>query len=77
MREYKRIEFKNHPTISFEYVCFLVKNAIVGGVTCLEAENKLLKDKLLEVEAIAKNAMKKGETALNRADKVKNLVENK
>ena len=36
MKEYLSIGFKNHPSISSEYVRFLVQNASVGRVARLE-----------------------------------------
>ena len=40
----------------------------------MEAENKLLKEQLAAVEAMARDAKRKGETALNRADEAKKLA---
>ena len=74
MREYLRVGFKNHPSVSSEYVRFLIQNASAGKVSKLELEIKGLKERLTAVEVLAKNAMKKGETALNRADKAKKLA---
>lgn len=45
MKEYLSVGFKNHPSVSSEYVRFLVQNASVGRVTKLEQENKDLKEK--------------------------------
>ena len=68
MREYIKVGFKNHHSVSSEIVWFLVQNSSVGKVPKLETGNKLLRTQLDEVTTIACNAMKKGETALNCAD---------
>ena len=65
---------KNHHSISSEYVRFLIQKASLGRVAKLEAENKVLKEQMKTVEAMAKEAKRKGETAMNRADEAKRLV---
>ena len=75
MKEYIRIGIKNHPSISSEYVRFLIQKASLGRVARLENENKLLKDQLKEVEGMAKEAKRKGETAMNRADETKRIAQ--
>ena len=43
-------------------------------MTKLELEIKSLKERMASVEALAKNAMKRGEIALYRADRAKKLA---
>ena len=74
MKEYIRIGIKKHPSISSEYVRFLIQKASLGRVAKLESENKSLREQLRDVEAMAKEAKRKGETALNRVDEVKRLA---
>ena len=77
MKEYLRVGIKNHPSISSEYVRFLIQNSGVGKVAKLQSENAILRSKLTEVETIARDAKRKGETALNRADEAKKLCAKK
>ena len=73
MKEYLRVGIKNHPSISSEYVRFLIQKSAVGKVEKLQSQNAMLESRLTEVETIAKEAKRKGETALNRADEAKKL----
>ena len=73
MKEYLKVGIKNHHSISSEYVRFLIQKSAVGKVEKLQNENALLQSKLKEVEVIAKEAKRKGETALNRADEAEKL----
>ena len=73
MREYMKIGFKNHPSISSEYVRFLIQNASVGRVIRLENQYGQVKERLQSIDDLAKAAMRKGETALNRAEEAKRL----
>ena len=77
MMEYTRIGFKNHPLISSVYVRFLIKNASIGRVIKLEAENMSLKSKIKEVETLAKEARKQSDLAMNRADEAKKAAAKK
>ena len=77
MKEYIRIGIKNHPSISSEYVRFLIQKASLGRVARLEKENQALREQLKEVESVAREAKRKGETALNRADEAKKLAAKK
>ena len=77
MKEYLSIGCKNHPSISSEYARFLVQNASVGRVARLEQENKESKEKVEKLSTLAQAAMKKGETALNRADEAKKLIKSR
>ena len=74
MKEYIRIGIKNHPSISSEYVRFLIQKASLGRVSRLEAEYRALKEQVRKIESVAKEAKRKGETALNRADEAKKLA---
>ena len=77
MREYLRVGFKNHPSISSEYVRFLIQNASVGKVDRLETQLNSLKDRVQTIDDVARSALRKGETALNRADEAKKLAQKK
>ena len=74
MKEYLKVGFKNHPSISSEYVRFLIQHASIGRVERLEAQNTSLKDRVQAVDELARAAMRKGETALNRAEEAKKLA---
>ena len=74
MREYLKVGFKNHPSISSEYVRFLIQKASVGRVEKLETQCASLRDRVQGVEETARSALRKGETALNRADEAKKLA---
>lgn len=50
MREYTRVGIKNHPSISLEYFRFLIQKASLGRVAKLEAENRLLRTQIDELE---------------------------
>ena len=68
-----KIGFKNHPSTSSEYVRFLIQNASVGRVIRLENQYGQVKERLQSIDDLAKAAMRKGETALNRAEEAKRL----
>ena len=61
MKEYLKYGFKNHPSISSEYVRFLIKNSGMGKIIKLEAENKVLKENLATVDELAKCNEKGGD----------------
>ena len=77
MKEYLKVGIKNHPSISSEYVRFLIQKSAVGKVEKLSKENEALRTRLTEVESLAREAKRKGETALNRADEAKKLCAKK
>ena len=77
MAEYTRIGFKNHPHISSVCVRYLIKHAGIGKVIKLEAEVVALKERLREVEALAREIKRKADTAMNRADEAKKLAAKK
>ena len=74
MKEYLRVGFKNHPSVSSEYVRFLIQNTSVGRVEKLETKFASLKDRTQSVNEVARSAFRKGETALNRADEAKKIA---
>ena len=77
MKEYLKVGFKNHPSVSSEYVRFLIQNASVGRVERLETQFASLKDRTQSVDEVARSALRKGETALNRADEAKKIAQKK
>ena len=77
MREYLRVGFKNHPSISSEYVRFLIQHASVGKVDRLESQFNSFKDRIQAIDEVARSALRKGETALNRADEAKKIAQKK
>ena len=46
----------------------------MGKVNRLEMENKLMRDRLKEVEAMAREAKKKGDTAMNKANEARRIA---
>ena len=74
MRKYIKVGFKNHPSVSSEYVRFLIQHASIGRVEKLEIQSNSLNDKLGTVDQLSRAAMRKGETALNRAEEAKRLA---
>ena len=77
MKEFIKVGFKNHHSISSEYVRFLIQKSNIGKVSKLECRVATLDSKVTEVEVIAKDGKRKGETALNRADEAKKLCQKK
>ena len=77
MKEYLKVGFKNHPSVSSEYVRFLIQNASVGRVERLETQFASLKDRTQSVDEVARSALRKGETAPNRADEAKKIAQKK
>ena len=77
MKEFIKVGIKNHHSISSEYVRFLVQKSNIGKLTKLENKAAIMESRLTEVEVIARDAKRKGETALNRADEVKKLCQKK
>ena len=77
MREFIKVGFKNHHTVSSEYVRFLIQKSNIGKVAKLENKVAVVESRVSEVEVAAREAKRKGETALNRADEAKKLCQKK
>ena len=68
MKEYLKVGFKNHPSVSSEYVRFLIQNASVGKVDRLETQVTSMRDRVQTEDEVTSSVLRKGETTLNLAD---------
>ena len=77
MKEFIKVGFKNHHVVSSEYVQFLVQKSNIGKVAKLENKTSVLESRVSEAKDVAREAKRKGETALNWADEAKKLCKKK
>ena len=77
MREYMINGVENHPSISSEYVRFLVANCGLERIVQLEAKATALTAELQEVKKIAQEAKKAAISASNKADQVEKASKKK
>jgi hypothetical protein len=77
MREYMINGVENHPSISSEYVRFLVANCGLERIVQLEAKATALTTELQEVKKMAQEAKKAAISASNKADQVEKASKKK
>lgn len=75
MKAYKDANFSDHPTISSEYVKFLVFNSSGDGTKELKAEIKVLKEENVSMAKSIKAATTSENTAMNLVDELKKEFE--
>lgn len=71
MRDFREAKFQNHPTISSEYVKFLVANA---GSERKDRELVSLREELVAITKIAKDALAASSRACNTVDEQKKKI---
>ena len=74
MSEYSTYKFKNHPSVSSEYVTLLASNSGIDAVVKLTDGLKKLELEVRDVVSKLANAVKKADSAANKADEVKTKV---
>ena len=74
MRDYMRHGIENHPSISSEYVRFLVANAGLSKIAALEKKTQAMSDELKEIKRQLVASQKAATTASNKADKALELA---
>ena len=76
MEDYMKYGIENHPSISSEYVKFLVTNTpLSSGGECLDERVEILEAKIVEVDRTAKGAKSTAGSAANSLDLVKKRVD--
>jgi capsule polysaccharide export protein KpsE/RkpR len=73
MGEYKRLNFKNHPSISTELVKFLAINTSFEAIEKLTAKVAALETETSDAKKQLSAAVKAVSSAGNRADEAKKL----
>lgn len=73
MTQYKRLNFKNHPSISTELVKFLAINTSFEAIEKLTAKVCVLECEAAETKKLLGAATKASSSAANKADEVKKL----
>ncbi len=71
MSEYLTFKFKNHPSISSEYVKFLASNSGIEAVVKLTDGLKKMELDVRDAVSKLTSAVKKADSAGNKADEVK------
>ena len=77
MQEYQKHGIENHPTISVEYVRFLVTHSGQGSIAQFKRDLAKLETSVDELASVAKAAQSTAGTALNRAEEAKKLAAKK
>jgi hypothetical protein len=75
MARYKRMGLKNDPSVSSEYVKFLVMNTGMDAIDAIEKKQESLEVQVKSLTKEVKVADTKAASALNGADCVKSSVE--
>jgi hypothetical protein len=70
---YKRLNFKNHPSIATELVKFLAINTTSKAIDKLTTKSAYLELEVAEQKKQVKEAVKSASAAANKADEVKKL----
>ena len=75
MSEYKRLSFKNHPSVATELVKFLAINTSFDSIESLVAKGIAQEAKLVAMNKEVTNAVKAATTAANKGDESRKTVE--
>jgi hypothetical protein len=71
MASYKRLNFKNHPSIATKLVKFLAINTSLEAIEKLTCKTKVLELEIADFKRKLNEAIKMASTASNKSDKTK------
>ena len=70
MAEYKRLSFKNHPSVATKLVKFLAINTSFESIEKLVTQTKSLETDVSDLKKQLGAAVKKSDSSANKADEV-------
>jgi cell division septum initiation protein DivIVA len=71
MAEYKRLSFKNHPSVATELVKFLAINTSFESIEKLVAQTKVLETEVSELKKQVTASVKSSASSANKADEAR------
>jgi hypothetical protein len=75
MTEYKRLSFKNHPSVATELVKFLAINTSFESIEKLTTKSTSMEAEVSEMKKLVAGSVKSANSAANKADESRKLVD--